>query len=104
MDDMKKALFIEGNRNGYHPNQCYRTMTLRRLINQLEEYAEEYGGTCEVYLKNDGGYTYGSIGISDFSVGCYDGFGVYDEESDEFGEFIDSGDFWNGDDYEDEEE
>lgn len=102
MLDKKKAVFIDAARNGYHPGQCYRTMTIRRLINKLESLAEEYGGTCEVFLRNDGGYTYGSIGISDFTVGCYDGDGVYDEESEEFCDFIDSGDFWNDDDYEDD--
>lgn len=50
-------LFIEGRRNGYDPEQCGRTMTVRELIEFLEQFDED----AEVFLRNDAGYTYGSI-------------------------------------------
>lgn len=56
-------LFIEGNRNGYSPDQCGRTFTVGELINYLSQFEED----APVYLRNDGGYTYGSIKESDFS-------------------------------------
>lgn len=52
-----KALYIEGKRNGYGPDQCGRTLTVGELIEILEEF--DYGRP--VYLRNDNGYTYGSI-------------------------------------------
>lgn len=52
-----KALYIEGKRNGYDPDQCGRTLTVGELIEILEEF--DYGRP--VYLRNDNGYTYGSI-------------------------------------------
>lgn len=42
----KDILFIEGRRNGYHPSQCGKTMTVGELIR---------------FLSNDNGYTYGNI-------------------------------------------
>ena len=50
-------LFIEGRRNGYAPDQCGRTMTVGDLIDWLGQFDED----AEVFLINDGGYTYGSI-------------------------------------------
>ena len=50
-------LFIEGKRNGYGTDQCGRTLTVGELIDMLSEYDEE----TPVYLRNDNGYTYGSI-------------------------------------------
>lgn len=52
-----KAVFIEGRRDGYAPSQCYETLTVGELIEALEEY----DGDMKVYLRNDNGYTYGSI-------------------------------------------
>ena len=52
-----EALFIEGKRNGYSTNQCGRTLTVGELISILEGYDED----TPIYLRNDGGYTYGSI-------------------------------------------
>ena len=52
-----KAVFIEGRRDGYSPEQCYDTMTVGELI----EYLSQYNKNAKVYLKNDRGYTYGSI-------------------------------------------
>lgn len=52
-----KALYIEGKRNGYGPDQCGRTMTVGELIVFLQDFDEE----LPVFLRNDRGYTYGSI-------------------------------------------
>lgn len=58
-------LFIEGRRNGYAPDQCGKTMTVGELIEHLEQFDEDE----PVYLKNDNGYTYGSITGSSFEEG-----------------------------------
>jgi len=55
-------LFLEGKRNGYSPEQCGRTMTVRELISMLQDFNED----DLVYLRNDNGYTYGSITERDF--------------------------------------
>lgn len=57
------VLFINGNRNGYAPSQCGRTLTVGELIELLQDYDED----APVYLNNDNGYTYGSITEHDFS-------------------------------------
>ena len=59
------ALFIEGRRNGYYPDQCGETMTVGELIAFLEQFDEE----MPVYLKNDNGYTYGNITMRSFEEG-----------------------------------
>lgn len=50
-------IFINGNRNGYSPDQCGRTLTAQQLIDILSGFDPD----APVYLKNDGGYTYGAI-------------------------------------------
>ena len=50
-------VYIEGRRNGYSTDQCGRTMTVRDLIEYLEQFDED----PPVYLNNDNGYTFGSI-------------------------------------------
>lgn len=55
-------LFIEGRREGYAVEQIDRTMTVGDLIAFLEDYDED----TKIYLKNDNGYTYGSITESSF--------------------------------------
>lgn len=50
-------LFINGKKNGYETDQCEKTLTVGELIEILQEYDEN----SPVYLRNDGGYTYGSI-------------------------------------------
>lgn len=65
---MKKALFIEGNRNGYGPEQCGRTLTVGELIEFLRDFDEDR----EVFIRNDSGYTYGSIREDDINSGTYD--------------------------------
>ena len=57
-----KALYIEGRRNGYGIDQCGRTMTVGELIEFLQDFDED----TPIYLKNDNGYTYGSITDSSF--------------------------------------
>ncbi len=52
-----KPLYIDGKRNGYGIDQCGRTLTVGELIALLEEYDDDR----PVYLRNDNGYTYGSI-------------------------------------------
>lgn len=52
-----KALFIEGNRNGYCASQCGKTLTVGELIEILSEFDDDR----PVFLRNDNGYTYGSI-------------------------------------------
>lgn len=58
-------LYIEGRRNGYSPDQCGRTMTVQELI----EYLEQFDGDTEIFIKNDGGYTYGNIDETNFEEG-----------------------------------
>ena len=50
-------LFINAKRNGYNPEQAGRTMTVAELIAALEEFSPD----AQVYLKHDGGYSFGSI-------------------------------------------
>ena len=59
-----KALYIEGRRNGYGPDQCGRTLTVGELIAYLSEFDEDR----PVYLRNDGGYTYGNIEEFDINL------------------------------------
>ena len=66
-------LFIEGRREGYSVEQIDRTMTVGDLIAFLENYDED----TEIYLKNDNGYTYGSITGSSFEEDYYED---YDED------------------------
>ena len=59
-----KALFIEGKRNGYGIDQCGQALTVGELIELLEEF--DY--SRPVYLRNDNGYTYGSITERDINT------------------------------------
>lgn len=52
-----RPLFIEGKRNGYGIDQCGRTLTVGELVEILSAYDEDR----PVFLRNDNGYTYGSI-------------------------------------------
>jgi hypothetical protein len=51
-------LFIESSRKGYKPEQCGKTLTVRELIEQLQQFDDE---DAKVYISNDGGYTFGSL-------------------------------------------
>lgn len=55
-------LYLNTRRNGYNTDQCGCTMTVRELIEALEQYDND----MEVFLRNDNGYTYGSIYEEDF--------------------------------------
>lgn len=59
-----KPLFIEGKRNGYGPDQCGRTLTVGELIEILSGFDEDR----PVFLRNDNGYTYGSITERDINT------------------------------------
>lgn len=52
-----KFLAINGNRDGYGPDQCGRTLTVRDLIEELQQFDDD----LPIYLVNDGGYTYGAV-------------------------------------------
>ena len=58
-------LFINAHRAGYSPEQIRHTMTVGELIAALEEFDED----TPVFLKHDGGYTYGGISWSDLEEG-----------------------------------
>lgn len=57
-----QKLFIDAERTGYAPDQIRRTMTVQDLINVLSDFDPE----AEVYLRHDGGYTYGGITLESF--------------------------------------
>ena len=73
---MTKALFINGNRSGYHPDQCSDTLSIGELIETLQEMAEEIGYDAPVYLRNDNGYTYGNFGYNNCNLGVFDNYRV----------------------------
>ena len=54
-------LFIDANREGYEPGQVRETMTVGELAETLAVMADRYGEDVPVYLRHDGGYTYGGI-------------------------------------------
>lgn len=88
-DEKRVAVFIEGNRTGYGPEQVEdRTMTVADLIDVLTEMGEAYGMDAKVFLRNDRGYTYGEVNWDGINHATYDDHRVY----------------WGGEDYEDGEE
>ncbi len=58
----KLKLFIEGRNESYDWKYVDETMTVGELI----EYLNQYEDDTPVYLKNDGGYTYGSVTETSF--------------------------------------
>ena len=50
-------LMIDAKREGYDTEQCGKTMTVSQLIFFLEQFEDD----TPIYLRHDGGYTYGSI-------------------------------------------
>lgn len=52
-----EKIFINGKINGYSATKCGKTLTVGKLIDILQGYDEN----ALVYLRNDNGYTYGSI-------------------------------------------
>ena len=61
-------LYINANRTGYSPCQIRHTMTVGELIAALEQFDED----APVFLKHDGGYTYGGISWGDLEEGDED--------------------------------
>lgn len=55
------VLFIDAERSGYSVNQINDTMTVSELIEVLESIEGNFGGDRKIYLRHDGGYTYGGI-------------------------------------------
>lgn len=79
----RKALFIEGNRSGYGPDQIEnQTMTVGELISMLEDFDPD----SLVFISNDRGYTYGHIGQYDMQEAQYDDHRVYYEGDEGFDE------------------
>lgn len=56
-ENTMNALYIEGRRSGYAPDDCGKTLTVGELIEILSDFDED----LPVYLRNDNGYTYGNI-------------------------------------------
>lgn len=52
-----RPIYIEGKRNGYGIDQRGQTLTVGELIEILEQFDYDR----PIYLRNDNGYTYGSI-------------------------------------------
>lgn len=52
-----RPIYIEGKRSGYGIDQCGQTLTVGELIEILEQFDYDR----PIYLRNDNGYTYGSI-------------------------------------------
>lgn len=59
---MKQVLYINASRDGYAIDQIRRTMTVGELVEYLGQFSED----TTVYLKHDGGYTYGGITFNSF--------------------------------------
>lgn len=76
---MAKAIYIEGRRNGYAAKQCGKTMTVGELIDFLSGYSND----TPVYLKNDGGYTFGNIDSWSFETEDLEDEEDEEEEEDE---------------------
>ena len=75
---MKQVLYIDAQREGYAIGQIHSTMTVAELISYLEQFDED----TPVYLRHDGGYTYGGINWNSFADGEIGGEDT-DEDTDE---------------------
>ena len=62
-------VFIAANRTAYTPEDVEHTLTVRDVIDALSDYPDD----TPVYLKHDGGYTYGGITWTDFEEDYEDG-------------------------------
>ena len=63
-----KYLEISAVREGYEPDQCSDTMTVRELRNLLDYFDDD----LPIYLSHDNGYTYGPITESMIDTAHYD--------------------------------
>jgi len=57
-------ILIKARRNGYSPEQCGKTMTVRELIDFLDDF--KLYENAKIYFSFDNGYTFGEIRESDF--------------------------------------
>ena len=64
-----KVFFIDAEREGYDPSQVYETTTLGELAEVFALAADRKGEDVRVYLRHDGGYTYGGITSEQLEVG-----------------------------------
>ena len=62
------VLFIDAERTGYEPSQVYETLTVGELAETFAAIADQRGEDVKVYLRHDGGYTYGGITEMCFEV------------------------------------
>ena len=78
---MSRFVKIETKRNGYSPEQCGPTFTVRELI----EYLENFDAEVRVYFSNDNGYTFGNILPSQIEEDYYgeDDDDDFDEEDED---------------------
>lgn len=59
---MAQAIVFDNRREAYGIEDISgRAMTVRELINRLEEEASYYGDDMKVVISNDNGYTYGAV-------------------------------------------
>lgn len=56
-----KVLFIDAERSAYEPCEVRKTLTAGDLAELFSFFARNYGDDMKVYLRHDGGYTYGGI-------------------------------------------
>lgn len=87
-----EAIFIDAEREAYSPSQIRSTYTAGELAEIFSNFDED----TPVYLRHDGGYTYGAI--NGWVINCED---CEDLDEDEEDEEEDEG--WDDED-EDEEE
>ena len=73
---MKQVLYIDAERTGYSIDQIHSTMTAWELMNYLEQFDED----TPVYLRHDGGYTYGGISWNSFADEEIEDEEIEDEE------------------------
>ena len=70
---IKMKIMINTNRNGYDTEQCGKTLTVGELIELLSDYDSD----TPIYLKHDGGYSYGSITSYDLEEAGDDEMKIY---------------------------
>lgn len=63
-----KYLEISAVREGYEPDQCNDTMTVKELRSLLEYFDDD----LPIYLSHDDGYTYGSVTEQAINTVYYD--------------------------------